>query len=755
MSPPQPSRPAQLPAGALAAGAAALAALVPFLSGLVAGQSLYFRDLSLYFFPLRRFIAEGMRHGELRWWNPYIHEGEPLALPALGYPLDLLHALWPAEWFFSLLLALHLPLGALGAFALARALGAGRAGAFAAGAVYGLGGFAASTVNLYVYAQALGWAPLAVLGLLKASGGGPPRAIALGALPVALCFSTTGLELALQAVVAALVLCPRPRRVPALAAAAGLGMMLASLPLLVVSGTVAGSVRDRGFTTDVVLAHSVHPLTLVQTVVASLHGDTARLAERWWGQNFFPRGFPYVLSLYLGAGVVALALVGARQGGTNGRRLALLAAGATLVCLGRWIGWGALLEHAPALRVVRYPVKAFFSVHLAAALLAGLGLDALRRGPPRVWRALAVAAGALAAPLLLLPLLPSLAPGFMRWFAGGFFPPGMDWPRREAHLRFVLGDGAAGGAAGAAVALVALLVARGRLAPRVGSLSVAAVVVADLVRAGAGLNPHVPAAALRPSAEAEELAAAIRAGGGRAFTCDVTSSPAYLAARAARGERHVVWTLWSLSDTLTPAMNVAHAVPTAYSADLTMLVPRARVLDEAEGCASIGPLLPRLRAAGVTHVVSADPLAHPALAAQPELAPSRLAPLRIHVYRLASPLPRVSVRADDGRPLAAPWMRETPGRMEVRVEADRAAALVLRDAYAPGWTASVNGRPAEIEVEEGRYRAVRVAAGRSDVTFRYRPPRLTAGMALSAAAALSLAALWRRQSGGAPPPADP
>jgi hypothetical protein len=738
----------------LGGGATAFVTFLPFLPGVLTGQALYFRDLSLYFFPLRRFIASGLRAGALYWWNPYVHEGEPLALPALGYPLDLLHALWPDERLFSLLLALHLPLGAAGAFALARALGAGRIGAAAAGAVYGLGGFAASTVNLYVYAQALGWAPLAVLGLLHAAEGGWRR-LALGALPVALCFATTGLELAVQAVAAAALLCPRTRRLPALAAAAALGVLTAALPLLVVSGTMAGSARARGFTTDVVLAHSVHPLTLVQTVVASLHGDTARLAERWWGQNFFPRGFPYVLSLYLGAAVLVLALIGARRGGGAGRRLAVLAAAAALVCLGRWIGWGALLEHVAALRVVRYPVKAFFSVHLAAALLAGMGLDALRRGPARAWRALAIAAGAAAAALLFLPALPALAPAFTRWFAGGFFPPGMDWPQRIDRLRFVLGDGAVGGGGVAAVAALAALVARGRVAPRWGALAVAGVVAADLIRAGAGLNPGVPVAALRPSAESEALASAVRAGGGRAFTCDVTSSPAYLAARAARGERHVVWTLWALADTLTPAMNVTPAVPTAYSADLTMLVPEARVPGEGEGCASIGALVPRLRAAAVTHVLSLDPVADPALTAEAVLAPPRLAPLRVHVYRLSSPMPRVSARADDGRPLSVFRLRETPGHLEVAVEAAEPATLLLRDAYAAGWSASVDGRAAAIEVEEGRYLAVRVAAGRGVVTLRYRSPRLRAGLALSALAALILAALWTRSSGAAPAPARP
>ena len=97
-----------------AAAFVALVAFLPFARGVLSGASLYFRDLSLHFFPLRRFALEGLRAGELRFWNPYVHEGVPLTLPPLGYPLDLLALAWPHEPLLSLLLALHVPLGAFG-----------------------------------------------------------------------------------------------------------------------------------------------------------------------------------------------------------------------------------------------------------------------------------------------------------------------------------------------------------------------------------------------------------------------------------------------------------------------------------------------------------------------------------------------------------------------------------------------------------------------------------------------------------------
>ena len=111
--------------------AVALAALLPFARGLLLGRSLYFRDLSLQFLPLRIFALEGLRAGELRQWNPFTHEGEPLAPPALTYPLDLLQLLRPDQLGISWTLALHVPLAALTFLVdfLAAAAGAKRVGA--------------------------------------------------------------------------------------------------------------------------------------------------------------------------------------------------------------------------------------------------------------------------------------------------------------------------------------------------------------------------------------------------------------------------------------------------------------------------------------------------------------------------------------------------------------------------------------------------------------------------------------------------
>ena len=728
---------------ALLALLVAAVAFLPFLRGVLAGRAFYFRDLARHFFPLRRFALEGLRAGELRYWNPFTHEGEPLALPPLGYPVDALQILAADERGLSLLLALHVPLAALGALGLARRLGLGSAASAGAGLVYALGGFALSTLNLYVFLQALAWAPFLAWGLLAAAQGGR-RQGALAAVVVAVALSTTAVELVGQALFLGAVLAApwrSPARAARLAAACALGAGLAAFVLLPLGALVGASGRGAGFAPDVVLSHSVHPFALLQVVVGGLFGDPANLAARYWGQNFWPLGFPYVLSLYLGATVLALAVTGVLAGGRWRLGLVALAGVAILVCLGRWAGLEPMVAALAPLRHFRFPVKAFFTAHAAIALLVGLGLDALDGRGPRAWRRLAVVASTLGAVLLLAAVLPRLLPGPARAFSAAFFPPDMPWPWREVNLGIIARDAAMGGAVALVVALLAVGVGLGRVSPRLGVVACAALATADLLRHGAGLNPMVTSAfySLSPqmSAEAERM----RAEGGRVFTCDVAQSPTYLGARLTMGERQEAWSFALVRETLTPELHIGARLPSALSLDLTMLTPRQRVSSPREAsCADLAALVPRLRTAAVRHVISLDPLPEGDLALHAIARPSSAAPVGIRVHRLRDSPDPYEVEGGSVRVL-----RDRPGDLELETLSTHPSRLLLRASFAPGWRASVDGRTAAITATAEGHQVVAVAAGRGRVRLQYRPPLLTEGVATSAACALLL--LWLARPG--------
>ncbi|MBO0730577.1 MAG: YfhO family protein [Acidimicrobiaceae bacterium] len=88
-----------------------------------------------------------------------------------------------------------------------------------------------------------------------------------------------------------------------------------------------------------------------------------------------------------------------------------------------------------------------------------------------------------------------------------------------------------------------------------------------------------------------------------------------------------------------------------------------------------------------------------------------------------------------GRATVAVVSRQ-PGKVELDVNAVRAAEIVVLQSYAPGWDATVDGRPTPIVPADVLFQAVRVPAGRHHVSLLYRPSSVALGLGLSVAGLL-------------------
>jgi hypothetical protein len=87
-------------------------------------------------------------------------------------------------------------------------------------------------------------------------------------------------------------------------------------------------------------------------------------------------------------------------------------------------------------------------------------------------------------------------------------------------------------------------------------------------------------------------------------------------------------------------------------------------------------------------------------------------------------------------------VEDTPNRVVLEFETTHPGYLVLADAWYPGWTATLDGLSAPILPADVAFRAVAVSGtGKHRVVFEYFPPGLVLGLAISGATALVLTVL--------------
>ncbi|HMD48994.1 MAG TPA: YfhO family protein, partial [Bryobacteraceae bacterium] len=77
-----------------------------------------------------------------------------------------------------------------------------------------------------------------------------------------------------------------------------------------------------------------------------------------------------------------------------------------------------------------------------------------------------------------------------------------------------------------------------------------------------------------------------------------------------------------------------------------------------------------------------------------------------------------------------------------------AGMVVLSEAYAPGWTATIDGGPAEIREVDGPLRGVATPAGKHRIQMRYRPRSVIWGAILTLAGLAGICVLGLRARAG-------
>jgi hypothetical protein len=751
------------------AGLAAVA-LAAYLRPLLIGDTFALRDHLTLVVPARDYLARSLAAGRFPEWWDAVGMGIPFAAnPMHGatYPPAWLVAALPMPWGADFLIALHAWMLGVGTAFAARRLGAELGGALVAGGVMLACGYTTSMAVNGVPLIAIAWIPwlgwaadrVAVAPTWRSRGLAGLGLAALFAVELAAGDPAAAITSGLMVLVWVAARSPRPWA----ALAMGGSALAAALPLafatvLPALHLVAGSERAGGIPEAKALAWSMHPLRALEWVwphglgnAAEPAADLGRLFADSSRDAFMGSGWS--ISLFLGAPVLLLAVYGAR-GARDRRRLALAACGFVVLALGAYTPLYSVYRAVVVPeRLIRFPERHLIGWLVPWVALAGVGFSRLfaERLEPAAWRPAAAIVGVLAAGFGALVVLRDSAADAL---IGAAVASGARLDAERA-LHAIEAGGL-----GAVIAALVFALAVG-LRPHARWLGWLAglTVVGHLI--GHGWTTHIlvprelpsarpaillgldtPAAsapriyrhpAITPRVDTplqSELIATLYetaiANTGASFGFAYVPGydpaiPSRLKALWERGARHGRRLLW-LFDVELAVVNLA-----VLEAGVFERVPGILIGDLAVG--RLRERRPRAFVAprwgwGSDDEVSAA------------LIDGVLAPGRVW---LAGEGPTGGA---PGEPVPCALERPAPEHVIVRCDAPVAGYLVLLDSWAPGWRATVAGRPAEIERADVAVRAVRLDAGPRVVEMSYRTPGLRVGAGVAAAAWLGLAAAW-------------
>ncbi len=742
-------------------------------------KALFYFDVTEINYPYRAFFADELKAGRFSRWHPGLYCGMPLYSESqAGYlhPIKYLLYPWLPTWqAFNLDTVLSVWLAGVGVYGWLRRR-MGPLGALTGAAVFGLSGFMWGHLIHTSMVNALASVPFVVWGLESAWQSGRGRGLVVGGFALACQVFAGHLQDALfsiglvglySAYRAATEKSARARR-----RVLGQGALLVALGVLI-SGAqwvpskilLDQSPRAGGLSWDDLTFGSWHPELLPTVVLREAYGTRARDTD--WMDGYYPY---HEMNTYLGLITIVLAVVGAGSPQDRDRGFWFILVGlGGLLMLGRFT---FLFDHVHQIPVVgssREPVRFHLWVSLGMAVLAGFGVERIARpgAPPSLKGGLVIAGWILA---LSVPIMIVLyAPVWTR---------PLEWVKPYHLLRYRwLGREIALGVARIAT-LAALALGAAWLAMRsttrrgrVGwAFALPILVMIDLALAHWRDAPTVdPGYWTQPP----ESAVFLKKDPGltRVFGIGDKSAgePGYASEPV---------DFMTVRDPLDWSLPPVWGVPSAKGN--TPMISR-RLIEYFDHTA-VGR--GRHDIESTSHIVTGRKL-RPAFAFLPHKAIGSA-----FVHKNLRSLPRVRLAGrpayaaneaeavelldrltrnntlrdrlvveDPARPLAvesAPGGRaritaEIPERLEIELDADEPAYLVVSDTFDPGWTATVDGRAAAIVPAYVAFRAVFVDKGSHSVVFRYRPAGLDIGLGLSAFGCALALGLWLWPSSRARP----
>ncbi|MBN1285673.1 MAG: flippase [Anaerolineae bacterium] len=399
-------------------------------------------DLLLQHYAWQKFINTSLEQGQLPLWNPHLFAGAPFyaaGLHSATYPFSLIFRVLPLPLAYGWFAVSQLWLAGVFMYLLMRGLRAGRGGGAVAAVVYQLCGFYVTSATFPSIIAAAAWLPLILLtseSIIRsltceeergralpwmAIGAAALGMAALAGHPEALMYIVV--VTAFYGIVRLIMLAWHARRlrvvvIPLLAlmVMGGLGLVLGGVQLAPMIEAVRGNFREGAAGLDQVrgwalpwrrviaffmpnffgspVYHSYYDVFTGQTLPATVNALDRPIDTIDWGMKNYVEG-----AAYLGVLTLALAVIGAAApllARRDAARRAPTSAYSIIFVLLAVLSL-AFMFGTPAYALVYYGIPGAGQLHtpfrwiwpfsLSAAVLAGLGADAIRR----MWAARAAA----------------------------------------------------------------------------------------------------------------------------------------------------------------------------------------------------------------------------------------------------------------------------------------------------------------------------------------------------------------------------
>ena len=652
-----------------------------------------YSDLAVTHYPNAIFLRqELLEHRVVPLWSPAILSGYPFfanPLSGLMYPPGWLALLFPLPAGFNLLVALHLILGAFGLVALLRAEGVGLQPSLLGGLVFILSPkfiahYGAGHLTL-IYA--ISWTPWLLWASRQQGKGAAGRLLwvqpgvwmAWIILADVRWSAYAGIAWWLYSIAHSH---SKLRTVKTLFLHSSLACLLAA-PLLIPLLEYA-SLSTRSLMTSVdILAFSLPPARLLSAAFPDFGGF-----HEW--------------ILYPGGAILCLSLLGiVRIRSSAAIRFWLgLALFCVLVALGGSIPGAELISQLPGVSLLRVPSRALFLLAICLSALVGSVVDVLSKGLPsgelRIARLILVGLSAYVLILLLgIGLISKKLPTNFIWGTG-------------AVLLTCLG-------------ILFLLSQKGQRSWGIWFAALSCLILIDLWAVDRSMI------VFRPHQE---------------VISEGSPASAWLSSQPD------LFRIYSPSYSL-PQQTAARArLQLADGVDPLQLENYSRFMAGATGVSrpgysvtlpSFGDADPGLANAGLTpdtyllgllnvrYIASEFEMAAPGLLLREKFDTTR-------VYENIVSLPRAWVQSEESAQgsqiVEAQVSKWLPNRIDINAQGP--GQLILSEIAYPGWRARVDGAPVEIEEAAGLLRAVSLGAGDHQITFRFQPGSLYAGLGLAA-----------------------